>query len=109
MATNEGAIVDNLNRRARFFGGDDAPQIDIVTVQAALDFFNRQSCKSGEPAFSIDHVKPLKLGGTNTPENIQLLTENENKAKGDQEIDYRNGRILTAEYVENYRQNRQSK
>jgi hypothetical protein len=47
-----------------------------------------------KPATSVDHVKPLSKGGTNTYDNLQLLCVNHNKAKGDEEIDYRNGKIF---------------
>ena len=102
MASNERAIVNNLNERARFFGGPDAPQLTIYDVRAVLQFFDRKSCKSGEPATSLDHVNPLSLGGENIVENLQVLTVSENKGKGDKEIDYRKGKICTAEYVANY-------
>jgi hypothetical protein len=98
MASNERAIVNNLNERARFFGGPDAAQLTIYDVRRVLHFFERKSCQSGEPATSIDHVKPLSLGGENIVENLQVLTKNENKAKGDKEIDYRKGRICPADY-----------
>lgn len=104
MATNEQAIKGNLNRRARFYGGDNAPQLDVEDIFGILAFYDRRSCKSGEPGFSFDHVKPLKLGGENIPENIQLLTEDENKAKRDEEIDYRQGRICTREWLEQWKQ-----
>lgn len=102
MASNERAIVNNLNERARFFGGPDAPQLTIYDVRAVLQFFDRKSCKSGEPATSLDHVNPLSLGGENIVENLQVLTKNENKAKGDKEIDYRKGNICTPDFVAEY-------
>jgi hypothetical protein len=52
-----------------------------------------------KPASSVDHVKPLVVGGTNTRENLQLLCVNCNKAKGDEEIDYRKGEFIPADYV----------
>jgi hypothetical protein len=51
-----------------------------------------------KPATSVDHVKPLVSGGTNTFDNLQLLCVNCNKGKQDREEDYRKGRIFTGEY-----------
>jgi 5-methylcytosine-specific restriction endonuclease McrA len=100
MASNERAIVNNLNERARFFAGPDAPQLTIYDVRAVLDFYNRTCLKCGKtPATSIDHVKPLSLGGENVIENCQLLCTEDNKGKGDSEADYRQGKVLTRELV----------
>jgi hypothetical protein len=89
MASREAAIKNNLNDRARKVG-----QFDELTTQDidALD----PGC-GVKPASSVDHVKPLSKGGTNTFDNLQLLCVNHNKAKGDEEIDYRNGKIFTGE------------
>jgi gas vesicle protein len=102
MASRERAIVNNLNERARFYGQSD--ELTIEDVRGILHFFDYKSCKSGEMATSLDHVKPLALGGENKVENIQVLTVNENKQKGDEEIDYRKGRICTPEYIAEFLQ-----
>jgi hypothetical protein len=100
MASNERAIVNNLNERARFFAGPDAPQLTIYDVRAVLDFYGRTCLKCGKtPATSIDHVKPLSLGGENVIENCQLLCTEDNKGKGDSEADYRQGKVLTREQL----------
>lgn len=54
------------------------------------------ACGRYEPEIKLtpDHVKPLKLGGINSIENIQPLCEHCNYSKGAKHIDYRNGRIM---------------
>lgn len=97
MASRERAIVNNLNERARFYGKSD--MLTIEDVRRVMAFYDYKSCKSGEsPATSIDHVIPLALGGENKVTNLQLLTVEENKAKGDSDTDYRNGRICPDDF-----------
>jgi hypothetical protein len=91
MSSKEKAIVNHLNERARFFGGESAPQLDIYDVRAVLRIYQHTCLKCGyKPATSLDHVKPLRLGGSNTLDNLQLLCDNCIKNKEDNE-DYRNG------------------
>ncbi len=45
-------------------------------------------CKETKP-LTVDHIKALSLGGSNTIENIQPLCFSCNSAKGTKEIDYR--------------------
>jgi hypothetical protein len=100
MASNERAIINNLNERARHYGGSDAPQLTIYDVRAILDFYERTCLKCGNtPATSIDHVKPLSKGGENSLQNAQVLCVNCNKAKGDEEIDYRQGKVCPADFT----------
>jgi hypothetical protein len=110
MASNERAIINNLNERARHYGGSDAPQLTIYDVRAILDFYERTCLKCGNtPATSIDHVKPLSKGGENSLQNAQVLCVNCNKAKGDEEIDYRNGKVCPADFTAPTAQNKRIK
>lgn len=103
MASNEKARVNKLNEDARFFGGPDAPQLDIYDVRAIINFYDRKcldpDCPTpNEPATSPDHVIPLALGGENKLENLQLLHVNCNKRKGDKVMDFRQGKVCTPDY-----------
>jgi 5-methylcytosine-specific restriction endonuclease McrA len=98
MASREAAIKNNLNDRARKVGQFD--QLTTQDIDALIAFYDFTCLVPGcgvKPASSVDHVKPLSKGGTNTFDNLQLLCVNHNKAKGDEEIDYRKGRIFTGE------------
>jgi hypothetical protein len=96
MASREAAIKNNLNDRARKVGQFD--ELTTQDIDALIAFYDYSCLQCGEkPASSVDHVKPLSKGGTNTYDNLQLLCVNHNKAKGDEEIDYRKGRIFTGE------------
>jgi hypothetical protein len=98
MASREAAIKNNLNDRARKVGQfDELTTQDIDALIAFYDFTCLYPGCGVKPASSVDHVKPLSKGGTNTFDNLQLLCVNHNKAKGDEEIDYRKGRIFTGE------------
>jgi hypothetical protein len=98
MASREAAIKNNLNDRARKVGQfDELTTQDIDALIAFYDFTCLVPGCGVKPASSVDHVKPLSKGGTNTFDNLQLLCVNHNKAKGDEEIDYRKGRIFTGE------------
>lgn len=98
MASRENAIKNNLNDRSRKVG-----QFDTLTTQdidALIAFYDYTCLKCGaKPATSVDHVIPLSLGGTNTRQNLQLTCVSCNKAKGDKEEDYRNGRICPPDFV----------
>jgi hypothetical protein len=98
MASRENAIKNNLNDRARKVGQfDELTTQDIDALIAFYDFTCLYPGCGVKPASSVDHVKPLSKGGTNTFDNLQLLCVNHNKAKGDEEIDYREGKIFTGE------------
>jgi hypothetical protein len=98
MASREAAIKNNLNDRARKVGQfDELTTQDIDALIAFYDFTCLYPGCDVKPATSVDHVKPLSKGGTNTFDNLQLLCVNHNKQKGDEEIDYRNGKIFTGE------------
>jgi hypothetical protein len=94
MASRERAIVNNLNERARFYG--QADELTIYDVRALLHCYEHTCLKCGiRPATSFDHVKPLGKGGLNILENGQLLCVKCQKEKGDEEIDYREGKVAS--------------
>jgi hypothetical protein len=98
MASRENAIKNNLNDRARKVGQfDELTTQDIDALIAFYDFTCLYPGCGVKPASSVDHVKPLSKGGTNTFDNLQLLCVNHNKQKGDEEIDYREGKVFTRE------------
>jgi hypothetical protein len=98
MASREAAIKNNLNDRARKVGQFD--ELTTQDIDALIAFYDYSCLQCGEkPASSVDHVRPLSKGGTNTRDNLQLLCTNHNKAKGDEEIDYRNGKVCPADFV----------
>lgn len=99
MADKANAIKNDLNRRAREVGifNQELTLDDLAAVRAFYDFTCLKCGKN--PATSIDHVKPLSKGGTNTRDNLQLLCTNHNKAKGDEEIDYRNGKVCPDDFT----------
>jgi hypothetical protein len=54
----------------------------IKRSQAAKNEFKKQSgYPNGRPGYVIDHIKPLKEGGCDCPENMQWQTIAEGKAK----------------------------
>jgi hypothetical protein len=107
MASRENAIKNNLNDRARKVGQFD--ELTTQDIDALIAFYDYSCLQCGErPASSVDHVKPLSKGGTNTRDNLQLLCTNHNKAKGDEEIDYRKGRICPADFVAPTAQNKRN-
>jgi hypothetical protein len=76
---------------------DELTTQDIDALIAFYDFTCLYPGCGVKPASSVDHVKPLSKGGTNTFDNLQLLCVNHNKQKGDEEIDYREGKVFTRE------------
>lgn len=101
MASRTRARINNLNSRAREVGA--AGVLTLEDIDALKAFYDFTCLKCGNrPAISPDHVKPLALGGSNTVDNLQLLCENCNKGKGDEEIDYRSGKVLTPDLVPLY-------
>lgn len=99
MADKANAIKNDLNRRAREVGifNQELTLDDLAAVRAFYDFTCLKCGKN--PATSIDHVIPLIHGGQNTRANLQLLDTDCNKAKGDSDTDYRNGRICPDDFT----------
>lgn len=101
MASRTRARINNLNDRAREVGAVGVLTLDDIDALKAFYDFTCLKC-GAKPAISPDHVKPLATGGANTVDNLQLLCDNCNKGKGDEEIDYRRGKVLTADLVPLY-------
>lgn len=54
------------------------------------DFYGNVCLSCGtDKGITVDHVKPLSIGGTNTIDNLQPLCGSCNYRKGKKEIDYR--------------------
>lgn len=106
MASRTRARINNLNDRAREVGAAGVLTLDDIDALKAFYDFTCLKC-GARPAISPDHVKPLAAGGSNTVDNLQLLCENCNKGKGDEEIDYRNGKVLTPDLVPLYSKNKE--
>ena len=83
--------AQKINRHARERGG--AGSITAQEWQALKEFYNYTClcCGRREPEIklTLDHVKPLALGGTNTIDNAQCLCGSCNSRKHKKEIDYR--------------------
>lgn len=99
MASRSRAILNNLNDRAKEVGIFDQT-LTLDDLEAVRSFYDFTCLKCGtKPAISIDHVKPLSKGGTNTRENLQLTCVDCNKSKGDKEEDYRSGKVIPPDFV----------
>ena len=108
MASRTRAKLNNLNDRAREVGRPSDERLEKIDIEALTAFFDYTCLKCGfNPAISPDHVLPLSLGGMNTVENLQLLCDSCNKSKGDDATDYRNGRIMSREFVEDFAKSQQ--
>jgi len=81
----------NRNRRARIKG--NGGRITKAEWQAVLDKYGHKCLHPGceRTDITMDHVKPLALGGTHTADNVQPLCEYHNKAKYNKTVDYRKG------------------
>ncbi len=88
--------MNNLNERARFYGGRGS--LSIYDVRAVLDYYDHKCLfivnpdtgeRCGKVATSLDHVIPLVKGGENSRRNAQCLCTEHNKAKRDDDTDYR--------------------
>lgn len=70
------------NRRARKVAGGGTISHDIVDKLMTLQQGKCPCCgKSLDAGFHVDHIMPLALGGSNTDDNIQLLTPACNREK----------------------------
>lgn len=72
------------NRRAKIKGNGGKLSTDIV--QALLTKQNNKCACCGadlmQAGYHLDHIMPIALGGTNTDDNVQLLTPKCNLSKG---------------------------
>lgn len=66
-------------------------KIDPLDWKALCDKYNNVClcCKRSDVKLTVDHIRPLKFGGSNTIDNAQPLCASCNSKKGTKEIDYR--------------------
>jgi 5-methylcytosine-specific restriction endonuclease McrA len=87
LAKPEQFLANNRNRKARVKA---APGKHTAADVARLFDVQRGICsgcnapliKTGKGRFHVDHVHPIKLGGSNDPSNLQLLCPFCNMSKG---------------------------
>lgn len=82
-----------INRNYRALKNGNGGEITIQEWQWLKEFYDFSCLKCGrkepEIKLTLDHVKPLKLGGKNVIQNAQPLCGSCNSSKGAKEIDYR--------------------
>ncbi len=83
------------NRRARRLGAPG--QMEVGQWLAILGRYGYRcvACRARRH-ITIDHVRPLSLGGPNTPDNVQPLCVHCNVRKGNRLIEYRPDHLLPA-------------
>lgn len=64
-------------------------RVNSNTRQRIFKRDNYQCLKCGSTKITIDHIKPLALGGLNGYKNLQTLCKKCNEEKGCTEVDYR--------------------
>lgn len=78
-------------RRQRLNNTPEGMRLTAKQWRMILTFYdNRCLCCGTDENITVDHIKPLALGGLNTASNIQPLCHRCNSLKRDKEIDYRN-------------------
>lgn len=60
------------------FGADARTERSRAQVNA---FLRQQGLTRTPPGYEVDHIMPLCAGGKDSPENMQLLTKGQHKAK----------------------------
>lgn len=60
------------------FGADARTERSRAQVNA---FLRQQGLARTPPGYEVDHIMPLCAGGKDSPENMQLLTKEQHKAK----------------------------
>ena len=89
LSHKEKCLLNRQNRRAR---EKSAP--GTITQKQWEDIKKKYGYKClvpgcDETKITLDHVVPLKLGGTHTIDNVQPLCKHHNSSKGARVIDYR--------------------
>jgi hypothetical protein len=81
-------VATGANRRAVAYGVAGRLRTwDVVEVFVDCGY-RCQACHSTE-RLCVDHIRPLACGGTNTPDNLQILCFECNTVKGTREVNYR--------------------
>jgi 5-methylcytosine-specific restriction endonuclease McrA len=83
---------DNARARLRKYGKPAAKvSLKVSEWKDVLKKYGSKCLYPGCDSYDItmDHVIPLKLGGTHTPDNVQPLCRNHNSQKSARYIDYR--------------------
>ncbi len=75
--------AQNAKRRARKL--NQTPQLTLGEKNTIIDIYKEARRLEEETGikYHVDHVKPLAKGGLHHPDNLQLLTAEENLAKSD--------------------------
>lgn len=85
----ESRRIENHNRRNSLTGTLPADCMEQLIAKYGDKCMNPE-CKTPESKLTIDHVKPVSKGGTNTMDNVQILCARCNEAKGNRNSnDYR--------------------
>lgn len=84
------------SRRAKVKGNGGKLSPNIVQTLMILQKGRCACCKKSlEEGYHLDHIMPIALGGSNSDENVQLLTPKCNLSKGTKHpIDYMRGKGL---------------
>lgn len=97
-ANPEKSKIGRRNRRAKIKGNGGKLSPNILQTLMALQKGKCACCsKPLKDGHHLDHIMPLALGGTNTDDNVQLLTPACNLRKGAKHPDdwaRSNGRLL---------------
>ena len=83
------AAVHQNNRKASLY---HAGKFTADEWNAILNFYAPNGhclCCGNKRKLTVDHVKPLSIGGSNTVDNLQVLCVSCNSVKHDSHIDYR--------------------
>lgn len=85
----EARRVENHNRRNKLVG-----TLPVDCMVQLIDLYGEACmnpvCQAPESPLTIDHVRPVSRGGTNTMDNVQILCAKCNESKGNRnEADYR--------------------
>ena len=70
-------------RRAKMHG--DTTKLSDMEKQLLLDVYaecSRLNALHGRDSFHVDHIIPIALGGKHHPDNLQILSAYQNRAKG---------------------------